>query len=65
MLNEGRIPLLAAETTALEHLANGYGQPVGFTRRDPGNTGPVLAEFPGGRVFEISENGETTEVTGG
>lgn len=61
MLTEGRIPLNTAEETALDGLVETHGNPVGFTRRDPGETGPVILTFPG-RVFEIGENGEVKQL---
>jgi hypothetical protein len=44
MLNHGRIPLTNQEHDTIEKLlANHDGGPVTLTRRDPGETGPILA----------------------
>lgn len=43
MLREGRLPLLAAEHAAVDKLiAKNPGAAVSMTRRDPGETGPLL-----------------------
>lgn len=52
MLQHGRIPLTAAEEEAVARLEAEHGPAEGLTRRDPGETGPVLVTI-GGRVFEV------------
>ena len=57
MLREGRLPLLAAEHAAVDALIAKYpDEAVSLTRRDPGETGPLLVHV-GGDTYEIDETG--------
>ena len=38
------------------------GAAISMTRRDPGNTGPVLLHIDD-RTYEVSEDGTTKEIT--
>jgi hypothetical protein len=59
MLTPGRIPLNQKEHNTVEKLlAGGTG---GLTRRDPGNTGPVVVHTPDA-VYEVAANGRTKKV---
>jgi hypothetical protein len=54
MLEHGRIPMDETEAAAVEETLKKYaglGQPS-ITRRDPGETGPLLVHFAD-RTFEI------------
>jgi len=63
MLTPGRLPVSDAEQKAIEKLmAENEGEPVSFTRRDPGETGPVLAHV-GDKTIEIDEGGHRKKVT--
>lgn len=52
MLHEGRIPLTDAESEAVANLEAEHGPCEGLTRRDPGETGPVLVTIAG-QVYEV------------
>ena len=48
MMQEGRIPMNEAEHAAIDKLAGEHaGESVGVTRRDPGETGPLIATVAG------------------
>jgi hypothetical protein len=60
LLKEGRIPLTAAEHDAVEALiAKHPDEAVSITRRDPGETGPVLVHV-GDATYEISQTGRAS-----
>ena len=52
MLHEGRIPLTPAESEAITKLETEHGPCEGLTRRDPGESGPVLVTIAG-EVYEV------------
>lgn len=57
MIENRRIPLNPAENEAVDKLlAEHPGKTAAFTRRDPGNTGPVLIVVGGGSWL-IDEEG--------
>lgn len=59
MLREGRLPLNAAEHDALDTLtAKNPDEQVSTTRRDPGETGPLLA-YVGADTYLVDENGRS------
>ena len=61
MLREGRLPLLAAEHDAVDTLiAKNPDQPVSMTRRDPGETGPLLVHV-GDSTYLVDETGKATK----
>ena len=63
MLDQGRLPLSEAESQAVDALiAKNASEPVSLTRRDPGETGPLLAHV-GDAVYEIDDIGKTTAVS--
>jgi hypothetical protein len=56
-LREGRIPLEQAEHDAVDKLiANNADAAVSFTRRDPGDTGPLLVHV-NDDTYVVSKNG--------
>ncbi len=64
MLQEGRIPLEQAEHDAVDKLiADNPGVPIGFTRRDSGETGPLLVTVDG-TVYQVSAKGRVTKTDG-
>lgn len=58
MLREGRIPLNEHEGAAIDKLVEQHGD-LSFTRRDPGETGPLLVHI-GDDIYEVDENGDMT-----
>jgi hypothetical protein len=53
MLSPGRIPLTDDETQAVEKLlAKHAGESISLTRRDPGESGPVLVHV-GRDTYEV------------
>jgi hypothetical protein len=53
MLSPGRIPLTDDETQTVEKLlAKHPGESVSLTRRDPGETGPVLVHV-GRQTYQV------------
>lgn len=57
MLRPGRIPLTPAEHDAVDDLIGKHPEePVSLTRRDPGNTGPLLVHV-GVMTYEVDEQG--------
>jgi hypothetical protein len=64
MLTSGtRIPLTPQEDAAIDELLAEHGD-GSFSRRDPGETGPVLLRI-GKRTWEIADDGKAREVSGG
>jgi hypothetical protein len=62
MLSEGRIPLSAGEHRALDRLLEKHaGGPASITRRDPGETGPVLVHI-GEETWQINAAGRTVKL---
>jgi len=57
LLKAGRIPLHPAEHEAVEKLiAKNPDEAVSVTRRDPGNTGPLLVHV-GESTYLVGEDG--------
>jgi hypothetical protein len=62
MLEPGRIFLSPEEHEAVEQLLAAHGDKVvSLTRRDPGETGPVLVQLEDG-TYEVDETGKTAKV---
>lgn len=58
MLSQGRIPMSDDEHEQLEQLLDEHGREgVTLTRRDPGNSGPLLVQLPDGQTIEIDGEG--------
>jgi hypothetical protein len=57
MIEEGTLPMNAAETQALANL-NGV---VSTTRRDPGETGPLVVHLDDGSEKIVAEDGTVTD----
>jgi hypothetical protein len=54
MLFEGMIPMEPGEAAAVQQIADQHpGESLTVTRRDPGETGPLLVHV-GDRTFEIA-----------
>ena len=63
MINEGRIPHNEAEAAAVVKLEGEHpGESMGLTRRDPGETGPLLVTI-GVNTWEIAEEGKRKKVS--
>ena len=63
MLIPGRISVNAEETKTVEKLmAEHDGAAISMTRRDPGETGPLLLHVDD-ETWEISEDGKRKKVT--
>lgn len=62
-LGHGRIGMTDVESKALDGLVEEHGDPLGFTRRDPGNTGPLIIEWKGGKTFQIDANGRKRDLS--
>lgn len=60
---EGRIPMTTAEHAAVDALLEAHGPVAMLTRRDPGNTGPVLVHI-GEAIWAVAEDGKTTKAAG-
>lgn len=61
LIAPGRIPLNAAEHAAVDKLAAKHPDaPLGLTRRDPGNTGPLLVHAVDA-AYLVSEQGKATK----
>ncbi len=59
MLHEGRIPLEDAEHAAVDKLiAKNPDTPVSFSRRDPGETGPLVVGV-GDDTYIVQADGKT------
>lgn len=56
MLAPGRIPLNDQEHVAVEALLVEHGEQVSLTRRDPGETGPVVVTADD-KVFHVHDDG--------
>ena len=62
MIGAGRIPLNEAEHQAVEELIAAHpGVAVSLTRRDPGESGPVLVHVDAA-TFVVAEDGSAEEV---
>lgn len=62
MLSSGRIPLEEAEDTAISKLlAEHPDQPASFSRRDPGESGPVIVQI-GDEAWEIDADGRRKKL---
>jgi hypothetical protein len=63
MLVPGRTPMTEQEEAAVDKLmAEQEGEPISLTRRDPGETGPLLVHA-GDSTWEISEDGKRKKVS--
>lgn len=60
MIEEGRIEMTAEALAAVNELLAEVGR-GSLSRRDPGETGPLVLKA-GGRRFEINDDGTTREV---
>ena len=59
MLQEGRLPLLAAEHDAVDKLiAKHPDAAVSFSRRDPGETGPLVVSVDEA-TYTVAADGKT------
>jgi hypothetical protein len=56
---EGRIPMNDAEEAAVNTIL----YISGITRRDPGDTGPIIVETLKDEVFQVDSDGTITDVT--
>jgi len=64
MLHPERIPLNEAEEATVEKLLAEHGDGLaGFSRRDPGDTGPLLISLHDGTEWEIKEKGTRRRVS--
>jgi hypothetical protein len=62
MLSEGRLPLSDAEHQAVDKLQGEHpDESVTVTRRDPGETGPLVAQV-GDDSWEIGEDGKRKKL---
>jgi hypothetical protein len=62
MLEHGRIPHTDAEGAAITKLiAKHPAEPVSLTRRDPGETGPLLVHV-GDDTYEVSGAGRSRKL---
>jgi hypothetical protein len=62
MIEQGRIPLSKEEHVAIEKLLReNDGAAISLTRRDPGETGPVLVHVAD-VTYQIDENGHRRKV---
>ena len=61
----GRIPLKDAEHAAVDKLLASHDASASLTRRDPGETGPVVVEIDGVGVWHIDKSGKTTKQKAG
>jgi hypothetical protein len=58
-LTEGRIPMNDPEAEAVTRLT----QPGStISRRDPGNTGPIVVALANGKTWLVDEEGGVSEV---
>lgn len=65
MLQAGMIDMSRKERIAVDTLLEKLGEPkAGISRRDPGESGPLVVKVEDKR-WEISPEGVTTEVSGG
>jgi hypothetical protein len=65
MLHSGMLDMSRKERIAVDTLLEKLGEPkAGISRRDPGESGPLLIKS-GGKRWEIDADGTTTEVTDG
>lgn len=64
MISEKRIPMNEAEHAALDKLLEEHGDDLaGATRRDAGDTGPLLIFLHDNTTWEISEDGKRKKVS--
>lgn len=62
MLQSGHLPLTAAEHDAVHTLAaKNPAEPISMTRRDPGETGPLLVHVAA-KTWEIATDGKRKKV---
>lgn len=62
MLVPGRIPMNDAENAAVEKLQSEHpDEPVSLTRRDPGESGPLLVHV-GAMMWEVADDGKRKKV---
>jgi len=60
LISEGCIPLTEAESEAIDKLLDLHIVAATLTRRDPGESGPVLVHL-GDATFVVDEDGTVTE----
>ncbi len=65
MLSDGRMPLSDAESASVDKLISDHadGGKVHLTRRDPGETGPLLVHI-GDDIYTVKEDGKTRKQAG-
>lgn len=56
MLFEGHIPMNGAERSAVDELVSLHAN-VSFTRRDPGEAGPIVVTLPTGETVTVDAEG--------
>lgn len=65
MLRTGMIDMSRKERIAVDTLLDKLGEPkVGISRRDPGESGPIVIKMDG-RQWEVNADGTTVEVANG
>jgi hypothetical protein len=65
VLEPGRIFLSPEEHESVEALITAHGEKVvSLTRRDPGESGPVLVQLEDDATYEVDEQGKTTKQAG-
>lgn len=58
LMDNSRIPMTSGEEKAVDALiAGNAGAAISFSRRDPGETGPVVVQI-NNAVYEVGERGE-------
>jgi hypothetical protein len=60
MLTEGRIPHTSAEGEAIDTLLARHKGNATLTRRDPGETGPMIVHI-GDNTWEVTAEGKVTK----
>lgn len=63
MLHEGLLPHSEREAVGLQLLEREVGPIMSITRRDAGESGPLLVHA-GEKTYEIGSDGKPSEVTG-
>ncbi len=68
MLQEGRMPLNEAETTAIDKLKEDHpGEMRSFTRTEPDESGPLhvtVGDSPDETIYEVKDDGATVKLDG-
>lgn len=63
MIFNGRIPLADKERAAVDELLKKRDVRASVTRRDPGESGPLIVHVDDD-VYVVAKNGKTTKVEG-